>query len=234
MTVTRLDVHHEGSGVPSSDLERFASGGYTLGIGGGRWEIFRPTVDNWATAHWNHVDLAVCFSGNRMVFPITDDDLRCLREALAQERQRGEIVDHPDVHPHGTLYHAPGGNLPGSSPTQCPGLKPLDRWPEIVAACQASGHAPPPQQGVPHMGMVVIQPGGHPAGRDKKYTLYPAERAVLCQNGAALEGDTGDTPIGRWWHFVSAAMPDALCLRVDGLGVTATAADGGCFHATFA
>lgn len=166
MTVSRVDIHHEGSGAPSANVDRFATGGYVLGIGGGVWKIFRRDVDNWATAHFNHVDLAVCFSGDRMIYSITDDDLRCLREALAQERANGEIVDHPDVHPHGTLYHAVGGNLPGSSPTQCPGLRTLDRWPEIVAACQANAPAPVPTPPPPVEDdvKILIEANGAPVG----------------------------------------------------------------------
>lgn len=147
MAVSRVDIHHEGGGTPSTDVERFASGGYVVGIGEGRWSIFRRAVDNWATKHFNHVDVAICFSGNRMLFPITDDDLRCVREAMAELRHRGEVVDNPDVHPHGTLYNAPSGNLPGSSPTQCPGILTLQRWPAIVAACQASAPVPSPAPG---------------------------------------------------------------------------------------
>lgn len=188
MTVSRVDIHHEGSGEPSSDLDRFATGGYVLGIGAGTWKIFRRDVDNWATAHFNHVDLAVCFSGDRMTFPITDDDLRCLREALAEERRRGEIVDHPDVHPHGTLYTAPGGNLPGSSPTQCPGLLSLQRWPEIVAACQAATAPAPNPVPVQKVVPIMYSPALHVAAVLQDTPQSPA-RAGVAPDGSVFVWD---------------------------------------------
>lgn len=84
------------------------------------------------------------------------------------------------------------------------------------------------------MGMVVIQPGGSPAGRFKKYKLFADERAVLCSNGGRLVGDSGPTLLGCWWHFTSNGRPDGLELRPDGRGIVVTAEDDGTFNTDFA
>lgn len=221
--VSLVTIHHEGAGTPS-DVPRGAGGGYTYWIGATQFIHLRDVWSSYATLDFNHVSLDICLSGNRMTSPVTDPDIALIHLAVNDARIRGYVVDAPQVRPH--------RNSPGSS-TVCPGDQTMARWGEIVAACLAQVAPAPP---LPELGdddMVVIQPGGTPAGRFKKYKLVPDQKAVLLSNGARLVGDSGPTAIGCWWHVPSNAPVDGIALNPDGSGIVVTATDDGTFAAKF-
>lgn len=137
--VSRVTIHHQGGGAPTDNSSGYSGGGYTYGIGATRWERFRDVWSSYATKNYNGESVDVCLSGSRgntsPAYPVTDADLRMIRDALADARARGYVVNAPEVVAH--------RNSPGSS-TACPGDNAMARWSEIVAACQASGSAPAP------------------------------------------------------------------------------------------
>lgn len=144
--VTLVTVHHEGAGAPS-DVARGAHGGYTYWIGATYFTHLRTVWSSFATLNFNGSSLDLCLSGNRMEYPVTDGDLNLIRNACADARARGYVVNAPTVRAH--------RNSPGSG-TVCPGDKAMARWSEIVAACTAGGTAPP-----------APGPGGDDVPKDK-------------------------------------------------------------------
>lgn len=107
-------VHHEGGGAPRDDLAAPGTKGYVVGIGLTRYTFFRPPDEAFATFNFNHVSFDVLFSGDRDIYPITNNDLLLLADAADNARSRGWLVDQPYVRPH--------RNSPGSN-TICPGNK---------------------------------------------------------------------------------------------------------------
>jgi hypothetical protein len=124
--VARITVHHEGAGVPT-DQPRGADGGYSYWVGSTTWTRLRPPELSYATLGFNHVSLDICLSGNRMVQPVTDNDIAMIRAVCADARNRDELTDMPDVVAH--------RDSPGSS-TVCPGDRTIERWAEIIGACR--------------------------------------------------------------------------------------------------
>lgn len=133
--VTRVTIHHEGAGSPTDNVGRFAEGGYSAGIGINAWTRFRSPYVSYGTLGWNHRSVDICLSGNRMDYVVTDHDLELIREACADFRARGELVDNPDVVFH---HDSPGSN------TVCPGTHTYERQAEVVAACKPAPPVPPP------------------------------------------------------------------------------------------
>ena len=132
--VALVTIHHEGAGNPT-DVARGAAGGYTYWIGTTYWTQLRTPWDSYATLNFNHVSLDICLSGDRMNWPVTDNDIRILSGAVKDARGKGYVIDDPLVRAH--------RNSPGSS-TVCPGDYTMARWADVVAACTAPP-APPPE-----------------------------------------------------------------------------------------
>lgn len=175
-------VHHEGAGAPS-DVPRGEAGGYTYWIGDSRFECLRTVWASFATLGFNHVSLDVCLSGNRMVYPVTDKDLRLIGAACADARQRGYVVERPKVRAH--------KDSPGSS-TVCPGTYTMKRWPVVVAAVQISGAGPPPPP--PKVSTMPCIISAHDGG----YWIVKADGAVESFGGAEFHGSIfGRLPEGR-------------------------------------
>lgn len=133
MVVDLVTIHHEGGGAPR-DAMNFSEGGYCCGIGLTIWERWRTPADNYATLNFNGQDWTPCFSGNRMNYPITDNDLVLLHTAFMDTYNRGEVTASPLVRAH--------RNSPGSA-TACPGDYTMARWSDIEAACRATAPTPP-------------------------------------------------------------------------------------------
>src|SRR5262245_27959858 len=132
LPVRLVTIHHEGAGDPPN-LPRGASGGYTYWIGVTDWTWLRSVWDSYATKDFNHVSLDICLSGNRQFrdrdhpgFLVSDADIHLIEGAVRDARQRGYVVDVPQVRAH---RFSPG------STTVCPGTHTLDRWPAVEAAC---------------------------------------------------------------------------------------------------
>lgn len=157
MTVDRVFIHHEGAGSPT-DWPRGASGGYTAWIGPTRYSILRSPRWDYATIHYNHVAASICLSGNRQPAflrsgaPVTDTEIRLIREACADLRRRGELTATPIVAAHRSV-----------SSTACPGDRTMERWDEIVRACHADGGTT----------------GGNTGGTDTRPTLREGDRGPV-------------------------------------------------------
>jgi hypothetical protein len=141
--VERITVHHRGGGPPANGTWP-DSDPYCALIGPSALTIVQAPFTAWATYGFNHVSFDICFSGDRMTYPVTDNDLHLISEACGTARSRGWLAAVATTFPHGTLHPPPPGYPTGSSATDCPGTLAIARWPEIVAAC---GAAPAPSPG---------------------------------------------------------------------------------------
>src|SRR5580765_4515085 len=99
--VGMVHIHHEGAGAPT-DSSRYSEGGYSYGIGLTRWTRFRSPRENWATAGWNHRDLTICLSGNRMDHDVTDTDIMLIHGAFMDCYDRREVDPRPTLSPTAT------------------------------------------------------------------------------------------------------------------------------------
>lgn len=132
MAVDKVFIHHEGAGSPT-DWPRGADGGYTVWVGPSRFTILRPPSQDYSTIRHNHVSAGICLSGNRHPawlsrgHQVTDTEIRLIGEACAELRRRGELTASPTVGAHRSVYQ-----------TACPGDRTMDRWGEIVAACNGT------------------------------------------------------------------------------------------------
>lgn len=136
-----VTIHHEGAGKPG-DTTRYGEGGYTCGIGVTQWYRFRSVASSFGTLHFNHVSLDICLSGNRMEYPITDNDIVLIHAAFMDCHARGEITDNPQVQAHkdnNGLYTYHGNKFS----TVCPGDLTMLRWHDIVGACRLPSVPPP-------------------------------------------------------------------------------------------
>jgi len=145
--VDRITIHHRGGGVPG-DGTWPDSDPYCVLIGTTRFTVVQPPWTAWATKGFNHVSFDVCFNGNRMTQPVTDNDLHLLTAACSYARSHGWLAVGAVTFPHGTLHPPPPGYPTGSSPTDCPGTLAIARWPAIYAAC-SSTPVPAPGGDVP-------------------------------------------------------------------------------------
>jgi hypothetical protein len=132
--VTLVTIHHEGGGAPSNNVDRFGHGGYCYGIGTTIWKRFRAPTANWATLNFNHKDLTICLSGNRMIYPVSDHDIGLIHGAFMDCYERGEVTAVPTVRDH---HDSPG------SATACSGDCTRARWSDVVGACRATAPTPP-------------------------------------------------------------------------------------------
>src|SRR5580765_2221655 len=148
--VGMVHIHHEGAGAPT-DSSRYSEGGYSYGIGLTRWTRFRSPRENWATLGWNHRDLTICLSGNRMDHDVTDTDIALIHGAFMDCFGRREVDPRPDVVAH--------RNSAGSS-TACPGDRTMTKWAQVVNACRASAPAPepPPKEDIEMQVIAVTNP----------------------------------------------------------------------------
>jgi hypothetical protein len=161
VTVSRVTIHHEGPpGTPTDNVARFKPEGYTYGIGVTRWELFRTPEQSFGTWNHNGTSVDVCLSGNRMVAPITDNDLALIEQACADARARGWLTPLYTTYPHGNIYPVPAGYPPGGlgkhGATQCPGTLTIARWPEVVAATRPHVMPPPTPAPKEHDEMITF------------------------------------------------------------------------------
>jgi hypothetical protein len=129
VVVDLVTIHHEaGAGKPpTDDVDRFAHGGYTYGIGNTVWERFRSPSDSYATLNYNHVSLDICLSSDHhTVNQTTDEQIGLIHQAFMDCFNRGEVVAHPLVRAH--------RNSPGSA-TACPGDLTMNVWDKVARAC---------------------------------------------------------------------------------------------------
>jgi hypothetical protein len=185
--VSLVTIHHEGAGTPS-DVPRGAAGGYTYWLGLSRYTWLRPVWSSYATLDYNHVSLDVCFSGDRMVSPVTDSDIALLRSAFSDAWGRGYVVGSPLVRAH--------RNSPGSS-TVCPGDHTMARWADVVAACTKTGPpAPPP------LSKEVEMPGfpsaTKPANKFRGAIVFLADGKIDLLGGATAVPPIAGLPPGPW------------------------------------
>jgi hypothetical protein len=129
--VSRVTIHHEGDGVPR--VVNLAYAGYSAAVFPETHSLWRPPWTSWGTYHYNHVSLDVVLTGNRMVYPVTDDELVQLGKLCDEARGMGWIVDAPDVFPHRQSFN-----------TACPGDLVIARWSDVVAAVLGHRSAPKP------------------------------------------------------------------------------------------
>lgn len=200
--VDRVTIHHRGGGSPSDVSSDYSEGGYTYGIGLTRWEWFRDVWHSFATLGFNHVSVDVCLSGNRMTSPVTDSDIILIRGALADARARGYVVDHPQVVPH--------RNSPGSA-TVCPGDFTMNRWADVVAACQA-GPPPAPKPSplpVPKEEPMLIRAKTQPTpNRFRGAKVDFATQTVTARGGAAIVPNPSEVLAGKTWDGADKRDPD--------------------------
>lgn len=184
--VSVVKIHHEGGGLPHDDPGVAGTKGYSIWIGPTRYTMLRPPWTDFSTLNLNHVVLGVCYSGQRQdgipgdpPHPVTDAELALTRDALANARSRGYVVDQPQVSPH--------DNLAGSA-TQCPGTKVYDRWHEIDAACRAV-FIPPP---APEDDDMESYPYPHPTSPTKfsGAVIDRANKRVTLYGGAKIDQPT--------------------------------------------
>jgi len=114
----------------------------------------------------------VCISGDRTNIPITDAEIRMIGECVEDARARGEVVDNPNVYPHSESFA-----------TACPGNKTRERFPEIIAVCQAAAPTPKATWRVP---LIWLR---HPEGKGTWIVVEgtPGRVVFLSINGAELE-----------------------------------------------
>jgi hypothetical protein len=147
--VVRTTIHHAGGGVPNDGVWD-NSDAYCVLIGVTRFTVVQSPFTAWATKGFNHVSFDICFSGNRMVQPVTDNDLHLIEAACSYARSHGWLAADAVTFPHGTLHPPPPRYPTGSSPTDCPGILAIDRWPSIVqATVPVNGTHPPGDDDVP-------------------------------------------------------------------------------------
>lgn len=211
--VDLVTVHHEGSGSPT-DNPRGAHGGYTYWIGASYWSWLRSVWDSYATLNFNGESVDICLSGNRhwispeeTGYAVTDKDIQMIQGACQDARSRGYLTDNPTVRDH---HHSPGSN------TVCPGSHTMDRWPEVVSACQKSGGStkPPPTQAGGAMDLVRT-PSGH------GYYIVAADGGVFCYGDARFYGSMGGVRL--------AAPVVDMAVKPQNDGYILVASDGGVF-----
>jgi hypothetical protein len=171
VAVSLVTIHHEGAGDPTDDVQRFAVGGYSYGIGTTKWVRFRSPYVSWGTLHFNHVSMDICLSGDRMNHPVTDNDLNLIRGAFLDCHSHGEVVDSPLVRPHRWS--------PGSS-TVCPGDDAMFRFGEITNACRFTVPPPPP----PKPPVVKVEPRFDPLYGCADYAVIGGRVFILWGDGA--------------------------------------------------
>lgn len=177
--VLRTTIHHRGDGDPG-DGTWPGSDPYSILIGTTRLTIQQSPFTSWATFGFNHVSLDLCFNGNRMVDPVTDDEIALVREACNFARHAAWLAAGAMTFPHGTLHPPPAPYPTGSSPTDCPGIDSIDRWPEIVAATMPSVPLPvTPEAGAME---IVSTPSG------LGYYIVDSTGAVFAYGDAVYHG----------------------------------------------
>lgn len=203
--VSLVTIHHEGGGSPT-DVPRGAEGGYTYWVGASYFTWLRNVWDSYATLNYNGVSLDICLSGNRMDYPLYDRDIQMISNICADARDRGYVVDNPQVRAH--------KNSPGSS-TACPGDNTMARWDEVVAACQKTASSPP-SSGDPGGAMEIVR-----SKSGKGYYVVAADGGVFCYGDAKFFGSMGGKKL-------NAPIVD-MAVRPQGDGYLLVATDGGVF-----
>lgn len=177
---TRVVQHHEGAGAPSDNVMRFAAGGYSYGIGLHSWTRFRDPAEDYSTAGFNHVVVGVCLSGDRNVYPVTDNDILMMEQIAVDARGRGWLVVNPTVTPHREMPPpnntiCPGNNCARPLPPKFP-LGNEEVWSKVVAAYQ----------------LTVTVPGGDvPADKDFVSSCANGNGAWKMQYDGGVETVTG-------------------------------------------
>lgn len=208
MTLTNLvdeaNVHHQGAGAPSDNLDEPATKGYVLLIGVTKYLLARPPNESFATYGRNHVSFDVMFSGDRNVYPITAHDIRLLELGAADGRARGWLVDAPYVRPHREVPNnftiCCGNRAAYADPPRFPIGDPL-AWLSIVTALHKETPPMPPQvnpEFFPAVGAVSLcrfQAGGIVAA-----AMVDATGAVFCDPASAYRGGA-NTHRGKGDYF---------------------------------
>jgi hypothetical protein len=146
--VDRITVHHAGDGPPTDDAWS-NSDVYCVRIGVTRFTVVQPPWTATATKGFNYVSWDIVLSGNRMIYPVTDNDLHLLTAACSYARSHGWLAVGATTFPHGTLHPPPPGYPTGSSSTDCPGTLTIGRWPAVVSACASTPIPAPGDDDVP-------------------------------------------------------------------------------------
>jgi hypothetical protein len=138
MTTDWVIGHHQAGGKPDKSWN---DDRYSMVVGDGAWTINHgPELDR-ATAGLNGKVFSFCFRGMRhkqwpwsRAWPITDDDLKQLREGMSYARSKGMVTDTPRLNAHCDDVLKPYGNA-----TVCWGNLTERRRAEIYVACQEPG-----------------------------------------------------------------------------------------------
>lgn len=130
--------HHEAGGKPN---RRWNDDRYSLVIGDGDWTLNHGPEGDKATMGLNGKVFSFCFRGMRhkahwysIAWEVTDDDLRLLREGMAEARRRGYVTSNPKFNSHGDPELRKYGNA-----TVCFGNLAQARRAEIEAATREPG-----------------------------------------------------------------------------------------------
>lgn len=214
--VVRKTIHHEGVGAPD-DSPRGAAGGYSVWIGPTTWTFLRPPDISFATYGYNHVSMDICLSGNRMEWPVLDTELALITDAVASYVLRDWVTSTALTYPHGTLYPPPPPYPSGSSPSQCPGILTIDRWPDVVRAASPGVNVTPTPPNIDITGARMIAR----TSTGKGYWIVDSTGAVFAYGDAKYHGGANGGKLNAPITGI-AATPD------DG-GYWLLAQDGGVF-----
>lgn len=191
--VSLATVHHQGAGAPHDAPGDAANGGYTLWIGVRTYQILRAVWVSYATLHYNHTSLDVCFSGDRDNYPITPRDLELLRAGVRDCRAQGFIIDAPYVRPHrespGSVTICPGNECAYPDPPRFPFGDALT-WLAVVTAIHEEAPPMPPKvapEFFPALEIVSACQFATHAGVEG-FAMLDASGAVFCDPPSSYQG----------------------------------------------
>lgn len=177
--------HHEGAGEPRNNVQLPH---YSYVIGLNEWHLRIDLVNpaapapggDTSTIDFNRTVIGVCLTGNRNVYPVTDNDLNMMQQIANDAKGRGWLIDYPNVMDH--------HDMPGSN-TVCSGNNTRARWADVKYAYQKHP-VPVPQIGGVLLTTVASPQKGNPPGRVPTARPIPDLGAILLENGASLIGDS--------------------------------------------
>jgi hypothetical protein len=101
MRVDRVTIHHEGAGKPTDDIDRPLHQKYSIGIGVTTYKMARPPQDSFVTVGQDGKhSLQVVFTGDRNIYPVTDNDIDLVRRAVRTANALGWVTLDPDLFLH--------------------------------------------------------------------------------------------------------------------------------------
>lgn len=196
MTQTdEITVHHQGAGNADGTFEFLNEADYSVAVGGGRYEIRRSPLSSFTTTGKTKKTLQVCFSGNRMIHELTDDDIEQFRSAVNECRERDYITEFPYLGLHGD-----------NGLSACPGTKVKERRDELVVASQAIRRSEPAPIDIEedyYMALSVAdsQRPGNPAGRTRVAKLFRGH-GVAMVNDAHVVDNLGNREVNAGQYGV--------------------------------